>query len=135
MDRGSHRHTTQGKKQKVSETMVRVLIVDDIAWMRARVREQVAKWPGTAVVGEAADGCEAVRQAEALHPDVIIMDQWMPLMKGLEAARFIKAKWPPTRIIMHSSSGITVEQAQAWGCEGSVGKEQWAILRAAVLGE
>jgi DNA-binding NarL/FixJ family response regulator len=52
------------------------------------------------VVGEAADGREAVRLVGELHPDVVLMDARMPVMDGLEATRLIKAQWPEVRVVM-----------------------------------
>lgn len=114
---------------------MRILIVDDSKAIRDRVRAAVTSWPGAQVVGEAADGREAIAQAEALQPEAIIMDHYMPNLKGLEAARYIHAKWPAIRIIMHSSSGIGVDEARHWGAENSVSKEHWHILKAMIMGE
>ena len=114
---------------------MRILIVDDSQWIREKVRGVVAGWQGAQVVGEAADGRQAIAQAEALQPEAIIMDHWMPNLKGLEAARYIHAKWPAIRIIMHSSSGISAEEARRWGAETSVPKEHWPGLKFAIMGE
>jgi DNA-binding NarL/FixJ family response regulator len=70
---------------------VRVLIVDDQALVRAGFRIILESEPGIVVVGEAVDGAGAIRQAAALHPDVICMDVQMPGMDGLTATRTIVA--------------------------------------------
>ena len=70
---------------------IRVLIVDDQALVRAGFRIILESEPGIVVVGEAADGAAAIRQASALHPDVICMDVQMPGMDGLTATRAIVA--------------------------------------------
>ena len=68
---------------------IRVLIADDEALVRAGFRVLVDSARGLSVVGEAADGVQAVRQARALKPDVVLMDIRMPVMGGLEATKVI----------------------------------------------
>ncbi|SDN69088.1 response regulator transcription factor [Actinacidiphila guanduensis] len=68
---------------------VRVLLADDQALLRGAFRMLVESEPDMAVVGEAADGAEAVRLARAEHPDVVLMDIRMPGTDGIEATRAI----------------------------------------------
>jgi DNA-binding NarL/FixJ family response regulator len=68
---------------------IRVLIADDEALVRAGFTVLVDSAPGLSVVGEARDGVQAVRQARALKPDVVLMDIRMPVMGGLEATKVI----------------------------------------------
>jgi DNA-binding NarL/FixJ family response regulator len=68
---------------------IRVLVADDEALIRAGFRLLIDSAPGLRVTGEASDGIEAVRQARALRPDVIVMDIRMPVMDGLEATRVL----------------------------------------------
>lgn len=79
--------------------MSRVLVVDDQALVRAGVT-LLLRTAGEDVVGEAADGHEAVRLAARLHPDVILMDLRMPRLDGIEATRRILAALPSTHVVM-----------------------------------
>jgi len=89
---------------------VRVLVVDDSSFFRKRICRYLEKTPDIEVVGEAADGAEAVRLNRALSPDVITMDVAMPVLDGISAVRRIMSEHP-TRIVMISA--ITREGAQA----------------------
>ncbi len=75
----------------------RCLIADDQAMVREGFAAVLAAQPGMTVVGQAADGAEAVRQARHLKPDVVLMDVRMPVMDGLEAARQILGAEPGPR--------------------------------------
>jgi DNA-binding NarL/FixJ family response regulator len=74
---------------------IRVLIADDEALVRTGFRLLVESAPDLCVVGEAGDGIQAVRQARALRPDVVLMDIRMPIMGGLEATKVILDGGPP----------------------------------------
>ena len=71
---------------------IRILIVDDRAVVRKELRHVLDLTETIAVVGEAQDGWEAVRQAEALRPDIVLMDLEMPGLDGFEATRQIKVR-------------------------------------------
>lgn len=79
---------------------LRILLVDDQALVRLGFRMVLEAEPDLSVVGEAADGAEAVRLAVEARPDVILMDVRMPAMDGIEATRQIVAANPEARIII-----------------------------------
>ncbi len=89
---------------------IRVLIVDDSAFMRNALGKMLASDPGIAVVGTARDGVEALEKVVSLKPDLVTMDIEMPRMDGIEALRRIMAT-APLPVIMVSS--LTVEGAKA----------------------
>jgi len=78
---------------------LRVLVVDDQELVRAGFR-MILERGGLDVVGEAADGAEAVALAAALAPDVVLMDIRMPVLDGIEATRRIVAARPATRVVV-----------------------------------
>lgn len=82
---------------------IRVLLTDDHAIVRKGVRALLATERDIQVVGEAGDGAEAVAQAEALCPDVILMDLMMPKLDGIEATHQITTKIPSARVIVLTS--------------------------------
>lgn len=76
-----------------------ILLVDDHRIVREGLRTLLGQQPDLEVVGEAADGREAVTQARLLKPDVIVMDIAMPELNGVEATRLILAELPTARIV------------------------------------
>jgi two-component system, NarL family, response regulator LiaR len=82
---------------------IRLLIADDHAVVRHGLRALIATEPDLELVGEAADGVEAVEQTARLHPDVILMDMAMPRKTGLEAIYDIKRDDPQARILVLTS--------------------------------
>lgn len=94
----------------------RVLIVDDNAEVRRELRTLLPLAGDLEVVGEAADGAEAVRLAEALRPDVILLDLQMPVLDGYAAARRIKDRWPACRMValtVHDDEATRQKASQA----------------------
>jgi DNA-binding NarL/FixJ family response regulator len=84
--------------------VVRVLVVDDHALFRHGLLQVLRSSPDISVVGEARDGMEAIEQAAALQPDLVLMDVRMPSVNGIEAARRIRTAQPAVRILMLTES-------------------------------
>jgi len=79
---------------------IRVLVVDDHTLFRRGIAEVLAKQESLEVVGEAADGLEAIEKAKELIPDVILMDLNMPRCSGLEAIQALQAEMPQVNILV-----------------------------------
>lgn len=79
---------------------LRILLVDDHLLFRKGLARLLEAQPDFRVVGEAADGLEAVEQAQQSRPDVVLMDVRMPICDGIEATRRIKAQMPEVRVVM-----------------------------------
>ena len=84
------------------EAVIRVLLVDDHTILREGVRALLAGEPEIVVVGEAADGQEAVEKVDKLLPDIVLMDMVMPRMNGLEATSRIKQKHDDVKVLILS---------------------------------
>lgn len=82
----------------------KILIVDDAAFMRMMIKDILTK-NGFEVVGEAADGLQAIEKYNELKPDLVTMDITMPEMDGIAALKEIKEKDPSATIIMCSAMG------------------------------
>jgi DNA-binding NarL/FixJ family response regulator len=80
--------------------MIRVLVADDHTLVRDGIRALLATAPEIQLVGEAADGQEAIEQARALRPDVILLDIAMPGLGGLEAVPILRRDLPQARILI-----------------------------------
>jgi two-component system response regulator NreC len=97
---------------------VRILLADDHAVLRAGLRALLDAEPDLRVVGEAATGEEAVEKAQALQPDVVVMDLSMPGVGGLEATRRINALGQKTRVLvltMHAEEEFLLPVLEAGG--------------------
>ncbi|MBE0409999.1 MAG: response regulator transcription factor [Anaerolineales bacterium] len=113
---------------------IRVLIVDDHTIVRSGVRLLLEAEDDIDVVAEALDGSQAVKLAESLQPDVILMDISMPGMDGLEATRRIKALFPVIQVLvltMHRSDEYFFEMLKA-GASGYIlkGAEASDLIKA-----
>ena len=113
---------------------LRILIADDHPLFRHGIREFLNLTPEIEVAGEATSGEEAITQAEALHPDLILMDVNMPGVNGIEATRRILHDYPHIRILVVTmfEDDATVFAAMRAGARGYILKdaERENILRA-----
>jgi two-component system response regulator NreC len=104
---------------------IRILLADDHGIVRKGLRFLLERQAGMEVVGEASDGREAVRLAEQLNPDIVIMDIAMPLLNGIEATTQIVKKDPRTQVIilsMHSDEDYLLSALNA-GAKGYLLKD------------
>ena len=103
----------------------RVLLVDDHTIVRLGLKTLIGDQPNLEVVGEAGTAAEAVRAAERLRPDVVLMDIRMPGEGGLEATRQITTRFPQTKVVMLTSyaDDELVVQAIRAGAAGYVLKQ------------
>ena len=104
--------------------IVRVLLADDHRILREGLRRSLEA-QGVDVVGEAVDGDEAVDLADALHPDVVLMDVTMPVLDGVEATRRIHQRLPEVRVVMLTmhADEATLARAIRAGADGYLVKD------------
>jgi len=124
------------------EKRIRILLADDHTLLRAGLRALLACQGDLEVIGEASDGAEAIRLAQALRPDVVVMDIGMPGVSGIDATAHIKRELSGVKILilsMHDDQGYLRQVLRA-GASGYVLKraadtELLAAIRAAAQGE
>ncbi len=80
--------------------MPRVLIVDDHAFIRRGVEAILQCFPEWELCGEASNGNDAIRMADEIHPDVVLMDVTMPGMNGIDATRVIRKAHPEMKVVL-----------------------------------
>ena len=105
--------------------ITRTLIVDDDARFRRRVKELLASEPDIEVIGEAADGQEAILKAREIEPDLVLMDVRMAGLNGINATRQLKDEMPELKVIIVSIFDLQEyrEAAMASGAGGYVIKK------------
>ena len=98
-------------------TLPRLLVVDDHDMLREALVELLVQ-AGFEVVGEAADGADAVALAKQLEPEVVLMDLRMPVLGGLDATRLIKDARPATQVVLLTAfeSPALQQLAEEAGC-------------------
>ncbi|HEY4764045.1 MAG TPA: response regulator transcription factor [Candidatus Sulfotelmatobacter sp.] len=107
---------------------IRILLVDDHPIVRQGLKTLLEGHSGWEVIGEAADGAEAVEKAKNLSPDVMVLDVTMPRMNGLEACRVLRQQCPGLEILFvtqHDSPQMMREALEA-GARGYVVKSNAA---------
>lgn len=122
--------------------MIRVVIAEDHLMVRAGIRALLEKARNIRVLGEAANGHEAIELTRNLNPDVLIMDIMMPRLNGIQAAAYLHEQAVPTRVVllsMYADEGF-VHQALQCGVKGyvlksSVSDELIRAIRAVVKGQ
>ena len=129
------------KRQELTDSLpikqITVLLAEDNANFRKSLKLLVELDRDIVVVGEARNGCEAVRLNKRLHPDVIVMDVAMPLLNGLEATRQILATYPATKVLILSSHSDPeyIEQAMVFGASGYLLKQSSTDVLAQAIRE
>lgn len=125
-----------------SGAVLRVVLADDEAMVRAGLRLLIDGEPDLEVVGEAVDGEDAVRVVSDQRPDVVLMDVRMPGLNGLDASREVLAEAPQTRVIILTTfdEDAVVDEALRRGVAGfllksSPPEEMLAAVRRAVAGQ
>lgn len=105
---------------------IRVLLVDDNASFRQRLARILALQQDLDVVGEAADGAEAIARARDLQPDVILMDFRMPDLDGFTAARTIARELPEVKVFMLTAfpGALDKDTVARSGIQGLLIKDQ-----------
>jgi DNA-binding NarL/FixJ family response regulator len=118
-----------------SASTIRVLIADDHAVVREGIRHVLSSEVGFEVVGEAANGSQAVTLAESLNPDVVVLDLSMPELSGLEAAARIRERVPGASVLVlsiHDHEEYVLQSVRA-GAQGYLRKDSSpAELRGAI---
>src|SRR5438309_12019705 len=117
-------HDTNEGKTLGEPVATHILIVDDSPLVRQRVGDLLQQHPQWEGCGDAVDGADAVEKAQALRPDLIVLDFMMPAMNGLQAAREIGKLIPGVPILMFSMhvSPQLVSVARDPGCRRAVSK-------------
>jgi two-component system, NarL family, response regulator LiaR len=122
--------------------VIQILVVDDHEIVRMGLATVFANYADLELIGEAANGQEAVDFCARLQPDVILMDLSMPVMDGVTATRIICQAYPPIKVLIFSNSGgfERIQTAIDAGATGYMRKnvssaEMVVVIRAAVFSD
>jgi len=121
---------------------IKVLLVDDHAVMRMGLAALLGTQKQIEIVGDTGDGASAIRKAQKLQPDVVIMDLMMPVMDGVETTRQLLEKQPDAKVLILTTFGTAdgIAHALAAGAKGAITKtvdlkELLAAIRAVASGK
>jgi len=119
------------------EDQITVLLAEDHQGYRKSLKLLVETDGDIEVVGEAKNGCEAIRMNKSLHPDVVLMDIAMPLLNGLQATRQIMDSLPASKVLILSSHPDPeyIEQAMVFGASGYLLKQSSSEVLAQAIRE
>jgi DNA-binding NarL/FixJ family response regulator len=119
-----------------------IVIVEDQEFTRRGLKLALERMPDMQVVGEAVDGCGAIKLAQSCGPDVVLMDLVLPGMDGIEAVRKIKESQPEIKVLMFTAHGEESEVCAALGAgadgyclKGAIGEELRSAIQAVVAGK
>jgi DNA-binding NarL/FixJ family response regulator len=136
-----HREVAMTNRSSDAATALRVLVVDDSAPLRECIRLTLER-EGLVVVGEAADGAQALDQTAATRPDVVLMDLRMPRMNGIQATQVIRRRYPDTQVVLWTGEddaqlarAVRQSGAQAGVPKGTCAVELVATLRGVCDGQ
>ena len=121
---------------------IKVLLVDDHAVVRDGIRARLESSSDFSVVGEAVNGREAIQKVEELEPDVVLMDISMPVMNGMDAARYLRESHPETKVViltMHEHKeyiqGVIRCGAQGYIVKDVTAQEMISAIKTVMSGE
>jgi DNA-binding NarL/FixJ family response regulator len=101
----------------VGSDEIRIIVVDNRASNRRGLKALLAFEPRIMIVGEAADGEEAVQLVDKDQPDLVLMDIHMPVMDGFKATQMIKSAWPKVKVVLYSVYPGYKEEATLAGAD------------------
>ena len=123
-------------------TPIRVLVVDDHRHIHEVITRVLERIPDITIIGQAANGVEAIKLCEESQPDLVLMDVVMPRMDGMQATEIIRMKYPETKVLVLSSfhDHQSVHQLLRSGAVGYITKDSLAsdlvnIIRTAMQGK
>ncbi len=119
------RELNKGAKEKNQPRSIRVVIADDHPFVRSGIRQVLKESPEIQIIGEVANGQEALEQAQELQPDVLLLDLEMPVISGIEIAHNLHKNFPAVKILVISSydDPYLVQEVLGTGAAGYLTKD------------